>query len=201
MKNISLSLSLSLSLPPDFLLTLTDDSFVTSDNPLWTESNLKFYEEQELSMNLNPLDDAVIPCSSSSGNNCATNGVTSSSALASSSSPVASSTSSSNNVHRVNGSLHHQNDHPHLLSHVPISSSCSPSIAKNVSSFNAHLPSQQTESRLLGEATPLRQPAAYSSAHLNNIMPSGHKNRLRQRVPADQVSITLHLSLSLSPSK
>lgn len=25
-----------------------------SDNPLWTESALKFYEEQELSMNVNP---------------------------------------------------------------------------------------------------------------------------------------------------
>ena len=35
---------------------------MNSDNPLWTESALKFYEEQELSMNVNP-DNNLVPSS------------------------------------------------------------------------------------------------------------------------------------------
>lgn len=123
-----------------------------SDNPLWTESNLKFYEEQELSMNLNPLDD-----------------------------PVTSSTAAATSNGPANVTGHHQ-------SQVPPPPPSHPPIATNVSSFNAHLPSQQTESRILGEPTPLRQPAAYCSNISNSVMPSGHKSRLRQRIPADQVS-------------
>lgn len=95
--------------------------------------------------------------------------------------PVTSSTTAPANTTSTNGQ---PNVTGHNLNQLPPV----PPIATNVSSFNAHLPSQQTESRILGEPTPLRQPAAYSS-NINCVMPSGgHKSRLRQRVPADQVS-------------
>lgn len=39
------------------MFCLTHHDMINSDNPLWTESALKYYEEQELSMNLNPLNE------------------------------------------------------------------------------------------------------------------------------------------------